>query len=108
MIELKIFPNTGAFAENKDMARELRLNQLMPALKKGEDVLIDFADVRLSTQSFVHALISDAIRVHGIEVLDNISFKNCNQTLQTLINIVADYMQTAIEENTEIPEDLPE
>lgn len=108
MITIIVVTSSGNFAENKDAARDLRVQQLMPALKEGQEVTIDFEGVNLSTQSFVHALISDAIRVYGIDVLDQIVFKNCNQTLQTLINIVVDYMQAAIDENAEIPEALPE
>jgi hypothetical protein len=108
MIVINIFPWSGAFAENKDVARDLRISHLMPALKDGQEVTLNFENVRLATQSFVHALVSDAIRVYGVDVLDKITFKNCNQSLQTLVNIVADYMQAAIAENAEIPENLPE
>ncbi|PIN84686.1 MAG: hypothetical protein COV47_06285 [Candidatus Diapherotrites archaeon CG11_big_fil_rev_8_21_14_0_20_37_9] len=44
----------------------------------------------------IHALISDAIRKHGSEVLDRIYFKNCNETIKKIIQIVADYMQESI------------
>jgi len=41
----------------------------------------------------MHALISDLIRKYGIDVLDKIYFKNCNETVTKIINIVVDYMQ---------------
>ena len=66
---IEIYKTAGDFAENKDIAREIRVNILMPALLKNELVTIDFSKVSLSTQSFIHALISDAIRKHGLNVL---------------------------------------
>lgn len=83
----------GVFAENKDIARDLRQGVLMPTLEKQSEITIDFIGVEGATQSFVHALISDAIRQYGSEVLERIIFKNCNPAIQGIIMIVADYMQ---------------
>jgi len=93
MINIKLFKRTGSFAENKDLARDIRLNEIAPALGKGEKVVLDFGSIEAATQSFVHALISDLIRKHGREVLDEISFKSCNETVRKIIMIVTDYMQ---------------
>ncbi|MFH1588108.1 MAG: STAS-like domain-containing protein [Candidatus Diapherotrites archaeon] len=93
MIEIKLLKITGSFAENKDLARELRLNKIIPALEKNKKIVLDFKGVTSATQSFIHALISDLIRKNGIEVLDKIYFKNCNETIKKIINIVVDYMQ---------------
>jgi hypothetical protein len=93
MKRVSIFSHAGAFAENKDVARNLRLNDLVPALEKGEELLIDFERVDAATQSFVHALISDLMRRYGPDVLDRIQFKSCNETVQKIITIVVDYMQ---------------
>ncbi len=57
---LKVGAAVGTFAEDKDIARDLRMNRLTPALEKGEDVTLDFDGVELATQSFIHALISDS------------------------------------------------
>lgn len=92
-MEIKIFEKTGEFAENKDVARDIRLNEIMPTLRKGEDVILNFNGVNSATQSFIHALISDVIRKEGIDVLDKIEFKSCNDTLKKIIGIVTDYMQ---------------
>ena len=83
----------GGFAENKDIAQELRKEIINPALTKGEKVTLDFENVDGTTQSFIHALISDPIRNMGPEVLDNLIFKNCNSTVQKIVEIVVDYMQ---------------
>lgn len=93
MKEIKIFDKTGEFAQNKDIAKDLRLNEILPIVKEKEEIILNFENVNLSTQSFIHALISDIIRNEGIDVLDLITFKNCNDTIKTLINMVVEYMQ---------------
>lgn len=94
MIEIKIFDLAGGFAENKDIARDIRIKQLTPALDKGEDsIIIDFKNVTGATQSFVHALISELIRKYDSDVFTRIFFKNCNASVEQIINIVADYME---------------
>ncbi|MDP1690038.1 MAG: STAS-like domain-containing protein [bacterium] len=86
---------TGDFAENKDTARDIRIDTLTPILARGEKVTIDFSGVSGATQSFIHALISELFRIHGSEVLSFISFKNCNPAIQKVITIVTEYMQEA-------------
>ena len=85
----------GIFAENKDVARELREEFILPTLGQTEEITLDFSGVEGATQSFIHALISEAIRVHGPEVLDHIIFKSCNETIRQIVTIVTDYMQEA-------------
>ncbi len=93
MIQIRLFDSTGSFAEDKDTARTIRREQIIPALNRHEEVVLDFEDVDSATQSFIHALISDLIRNYGGEVLDQVHFKSCNNTLQKIIGIVVDYMQ---------------
>lgn len=92
MIEIKLFPLLNSFAENKDIARDIRISQMLPALQKNEKIILNFEGIDSTTQSFIHALISDLIRQYGDEIFDMISFKNCNKTVQKIIEIVADYM----------------
>ncbi|MBU0456862.1 MAG: STAS-like domain-containing protein [Nanoarchaeota archaeon] len=93
MKTIKLFPVTGSFAENKDVARDIRVKEIIPSIDKNEEVTLDFKYVDSATQSFIHALISDIIRNYGIEILDKIFFKNCSDTVKKIINIVTDYMQ---------------
>ena len=93
MIEIKLLPIVGSFAENKDLARDIRLNKIIHALEGKQEITLDFDGINSATQSFIHALISDLIRKYGIDVLDKIYFKNCNETVTKIINIVVDYMQ---------------
>jgi len=93
MIKIKLHPSIGSFAENKDLASEIRLKKIIPALEQRQEVVLDFSGIDSTTQSFIHALISDLFRKFGNNVLDRIYFKNCNETIQKIINIVVEYMQ---------------
>lgn len=93
MIEIKLFPIVGSFAENKDLARDIRIKKIIPALENKQEITFDFEGIDSATQSFIHALISDLFRKYGTEILDQISFKNCSETIKKIINIVVDYMQ---------------
>jgi len=76
MKTIKIFNLAGDFAE------------------RGGEVVLDFAKVESVTQSFVHALLSEVMREFSTEILDKIAFKNCNDTVKGIVNIVVDYMQS--------------
>jgi hypothetical protein len=93
MKEIVVCERVGSFAENKDLAREIREKDIKPALRAGEEVVLNFEGVTLATQSFIHAMISDPIRIYGANVLDSILFKNCNESVKTLVTVVCDYMQ---------------
>lgn len=93
MIKIKLFPIVGSFAENKDLAKDIRIDKINSNLDKGEEITLDFEGVESATQSFIHALISDLIRKYGSEVLDKIYFKNCNEMVKKIITIVVEYMQ---------------
>jgi hypothetical protein len=93
-VEISVFSELqSTFAENKDSAREIRLRKIFPALRSGKNVVLDFAKIESATQSFIHALISDVIRLEGVSVLDRVSFKNCNEIVRAIIEIVVAYMQ---------------
>lgn len=96
MKRILIFDKAGEFAENKDVARDIRLQEIIPALKENEEVVLDFEKVGAATQSFIHALISDILRNYGNDVLERITFKSCNDTIKKIINIVVDYMQDGL------------
>ena len=96
MREIKILDTTGSFAENKDKARDIRIKFIIPALEKKEKVILNFEGVDSATQSFIHALISDVIKQKGAGALNNIFFKNCNEVIRKIIEIVTEYMQDSV------------
>jgi len=93
---IKLFPLTTSFASNKDVAQQVRLTQILPALAKNEEVVCDFTQVDGATQSFIHALIGDPIRQYNSLFFDLVTFKNCNIVIQKIITIVTDYMQESL------------
>jgi hypothetical protein len=88
---IKLNPAVGGFAEDKNEAKEIRVSRLMPALDKGEAVILDFAGVEYATQSYVHALIGEALKKFGDVVLDRIEFRDCSPQLRSLVELVVDY-----------------
>ncbi len=96
MRTISIKQKAGVFAENKDIASAIRADILLPVLRDNEEVVLDFADVEGATQSFLHAMISEALREFGPEVLDHMIFKNCNDSVRGVIEIVTDYMQESL------------
>ncbi len=92
-VRLKIREHVGEFAENKDVGRELRRTVIEPAVDSGAAVVIDFRDVAVATQSFVHALLSEVIRQAPDKALQLMSFKNCNPAVKSTITLVAEYTQ---------------
>ncbi|KKQ74521.1 MAG: hypothetical protein US96_C0030G0001, partial [Candidatus Woesebacteria bacterium GW2011_GWB1_38_5b] len=56
---IKIYKYAGVFAENKDVAREIRITLLTPLIKQEKGVILDFNKVEATTQSFMHALLSE-------------------------------------------------
>ncbi len=93
MSYIRLLPMVGSFAENKELAKKIRIEELLPQIKEQKEITLDFKGVDSTTQSFMHALLSDLIRKQGIEVLDLITFKNCSNTVKQIINIVVEYMQ---------------
>ena len=96
MKTVSIKVEAGVFAENKDIAGEIRDNVILPTLRDHKEVTLDFLGVEGATQSFIHAMISQAIREFGSDVLDHIVFKNCNDSVRGIIEIVVDYMQESL------------
>ena len=91
MITVGIFDLASDFAEDKDVAAKVRDTKIRPALEVGDEVILDFTRVDLTTQSFIHAMISDVLRVKGEEALDGIAFKGCQQGVQGIIETVIQY-----------------
>jgi hypothetical protein len=78
-------------AEDKDAAAELRRSVILPALDAGEPVLLDFRKIETATQSFIHALIAEAVRHHAERAFDLLEFKNCGPGVQHIVRTVFEY-----------------
>lgn len=93
---IKLKQLVGEFAENKDIAKKVRIAEIMPALSKGHEVVIDFTGVSGATQSFIHALVSDPIREYKETAFDKLIYKNANKDIREIISIVYRYMQESL------------
>ena len=91
----------GDFAENKDVAKELRTSKIIPALSRGEVVTLDFFGVSGTTQSFIHALISEPMRQFGDEAIEKLQYKNCSDVVKEVIKTVYEYMQESLDDYDE-------
>lgn len=96
LVQITIVPIPGtALAEDKDDAKRLRDERILPALQAGHTVELDFAGVELATQSYVHALISEAVRRTGDGVFDLLKFRNAGPGVQNVVVAVFEYTRTA-------------
>ena len=96
-ITIVISQHVGEFGENKDKAKTVRTETIMPALQSGHDIMFDFIGVDGVTQSFIHALISDPIREYYPAIFDKLHFKNCNATVRAVIEVVYEYMREGLQ-----------
>lgn len=94
VIRISPIPGTG-LAESKDDARAVRQEQILPALESGQVVRLDFVDVDFATQSFVHALISEAIRRYHADAFERMEFANCTDEVQQVVLTVFEYTLAA-------------
>jgi hypothetical protein len=88
---IELLPGIAGFAEDKDQAKSIRLRTLLPALERGENIVLDFRHVKYATQSFIHALLGEALHRYREDLLDRVEFKNCTPQLQSVIELVVDY-----------------
>jgi hypothetical protein len=92
MKKINLLKTAGSFAENKDIAAEIRDKDILPSLALGGKIEIDFTGVTLTTQSFIHALISEPLRKKGEETLEVITFRGCNDAIRGIIETVVQYV----------------
>ena len=85
------------FAEDKDAAAVIRDERIRPELRKRGKVVLDFTGVTLTTQSFIHALISDILRTEGEPVLAQLEFKGCAPGIRGIIETVVQYSLDTLE-----------
>lgn len=93
MKKIKIKLMAGEFCENKDIAKKIREEYILPALSNGQQIELDFDGVTGTTQSFVHAAIAEAIRQFPDTFYEYVIFRSCSDLVKTVINIVSEYMQ---------------
>ncbi len=96
-VTLDMYKLAGSFAENKEVAKKLRIETIMPSLLSGKEIVFDFKNVSGATQSFIHALISEPIREFRDVAYENLYYENANDNVREIISIVYRYMQESLE-----------
>jgi len=99
-MRIAMFTEVGDFGEDKDAAAALRDSKIRPNIGKQERVTLDFRGVTLVTQSFIHALISDVLRVNGERALDFFEFRNCDDVVKGIISTVVQYSLDTMTDDT--------
>jgi hypothetical protein len=90
----------NGFAEDKELAKNHRTHTIIPTLTAGGTVVLDFRNVNYATQSFIHALIGEALQRFKERALEQLEFKDCSPQLQSLIGLVVDYSLGGFPETT--------
>ena len=98
-IEIEPLPGT-AIAEEKEVARFLREELIKPALRRDEEVELDFVRAQVVTQSFIHALLAEVICRFEEKALDLLVFAHCSDEAAQVIRTVIDYTFMALDEGT--------
>ncbi|HSY50057.1 MAG TPA: DUF4325 domain-containing protein [Thermoanaerobaculia bacterium] len=81
----------NGFAEDKDQAKLIRTSVILPTLSRSEAVVLDFKEIQYATQSFVHALIGEALQRYGERALELVEFKHCSEAVRSAVELVVDY-----------------
>jgi hypothetical protein len=101
MKKIDILKLVGSFAEDKDAAAKLRKDEILPVLAAGGHVEFNFSGVTLTTQSFIHALISEALRQNGEPALKRMTFKKCDVAVRGIIETVVQYTLETLDDSEE-------
>jgi hypothetical protein len=100
-MKITMFDIVGDFGEDKDTAATLREQRIRPCIERNEVITLDFEGVTLVTQSFVHALISDVLRVRGESALEVMEFQNCAPVVKGIVSTVVQYSLDTIADEDE-------
>ncbi|SRR6266851_3795201 len=83
--------SSSGFAEDKDAAKAIRTQEILPSLERNERVILDFSNVNYATQSFIHALIGEPLKKYQDKALSMLEFKHCSPQLKSLVSLVVNY-----------------
>ena len=76
----------GKLCANGDNALVFLQDEVIPLIHKGREISFDFMGVRNMNSSFSNALFANLVMQEGVEVLEHVTFKNCNPNIKALVN----------------------
>ena len=80
----------GERCEVKLEAINLRERKIIPAIQKGETIILNFSHAITATHSFLTALLADPIKILGLKSYKQIRIIGANETIRTIIDFVFD------------------
>lgn len=84
----------GTFLANGNLANKLCTEEIMPAVKRGEIVVIDMSNIENMTDSFGNALIANMVKLLGNNFFESIKFSNCSDIMKKLIILAINFGKT--------------
>lgn len=87
---LSMYNYFGTRAEVKSEAITFRDRHLMPEVKRGKSVILDFTDVLSSTHSFLNALLASPIRTMGVRAYKRIRIINATPEIRETLDYILD------------------
>jgi hypothetical protein len=91
-IFIEVGADAGGFAEDKVRAATLREERVLPSLRAGRPVVLDFLGVSLTTQSFVHALLAKPVRQFRQRVADLLFLQRTRPQVLSVLSLVLSYL----------------
>ena len=98
--EIKIADELGSHLADVNKAVAFRQTRLEPSLSAGGTLVLDFAGVRHSNDSFINGLLTALFEEHGEPLLDRVSFRGCTPLLQGFVEGAIALGVTKFEERT--------
>jgi len=95
-VEELVVVKVKEFEEDVEEAAKVREDLILPMIAKGTMVVLDFADVKFATQSFVHALMYKVIR-DGQQIGSTLSIAGCSNSTREAVMAVAAYAKAVDE-----------
>jgi len=87
---LSIYNYFGSFAEDKQAAIKHRDNKLVPAIKDGKTVVVDFDNVNYAPHSFLSALLATPTKILGMKAYKRIRIVNATPEIRETIDYILD------------------
>lgn len=84
--------NVASFLEDVEEAATVRNTTILPAILRGELLVLDFGGARFVTQSFAHALLYAVFKQPGS--LTKLIFLRCTKSTEEAVRLVAAYAAT--------------
>lgn len=91
-----VIVSVKVFEEDVEEAARIRETEILPSMKDGTMVILDFEGVKFATQSFVHALMYRIIR-DGQQIGSTLSIANCSRSTREAVLSVAAYAKVGSE-----------